>query len=65
MDKIKWTVTVAIVMPMPSLIWIKMCHIIYNIRETDALSQHYEYPDLSTTILDESNIIIYDSIDSH
>ena len=34
----------------------------YNIRETDALSQHYEYPNLSTTVLDESNI--YDFIDS-
>ena len=34
----------------------------YNICETDALSQHYEYPDFSTTILNESNI--YDSIDS-
>jgi hypothetical protein len=33
----------------------------YNICDTDALSQLYEYPDLSTTILDESNI--YDSID--
>ncbi len=34
----------------------------YNICDNDTLSQHYEYPDLSTTILDESNI--YDSIDS-
>ena len=34
----------------------------YNVCDADASSQHYEYPDLSTTILDESNI--YDSIDS-
>ena len=36
----------------------------YNICacDIDALSHRYEYPDLSTTILDESNI--YDSIDS-
>lgn len=34
----------------------------YNICDTDVLSHHYEYPDLSMTVLDESNI--YDSIDS-
>ena len=34
----------------------------YNIGDSDTLSHHYEYPDLSTTVLDESNI--YDSIES-